>query len=76
MSEWQPIETAPRDEIVLLYGLTAGEISGVSDEPAICIGSRTGKGNYPGFEWACEGTDAYAVWAKPTHWMPLPGPPQ
>lgn len=76
--EWQPIETAPKDDTpVLLWGLFAGEISGISKAPGMEIGYYTGGGDYAsqGFLWATTGGDAYAVWCKPTHWMPLPAPP-
>lgn len=80
MSEWQPIESAPRDGTVIL--LCAGKA-----QP--CAGMWFDK---PGFEygrcWLCfdpEGVfagddelDAYMAsgWYNPTHWMPLPEPPQ
>jgi hypothetical protein len=58
--EWQPIETAPRDEVVLIhYGAPA---------PAVAVLSADGQWivHYP--HWA--------AWeAQPTHWMSLPPPP-
>ena len=73
--EWQPIETAPRDRPCIVFGLQAGEISGIASDPSVCIAEYTGRGDYPGFDWSlCDG-DAYAVWVKPSHWMPLPPPP-
>src|ERR1700761_7139543 len=76
LSRWQPIETAPRDGTeVLVYGLFAGEINGPCDKPEYGIACHTGgtpRTDYPGFDWYAVGGDAYAVWAKPTHWMPLP----
>lgn len=77
MSDWQPIETAPRDGIAILgYWEWAGEINGIDHDKEIAIifwsGGRT---DYPGFEWVVRGTDAYAAWLRPTHWMPLPPPP-
>jgi len=75
---WQPIETAPKDgQLLLLHGLAAGEISGISKTPAFDIGSYCGPGgDYSGFEWSSFCGDAYAVWLNPTHWMPLPTQPQ
>lgn len=73
---WQPIETAPKsDDIckpikVLVYGIRDGELSGWDDEPTVwkaywCDGS-----------WYVSGGDYYAAWVRsPTHWMPLPEPP-
>jgi len=79
MIEWQPIETAPKDgRVVLLFGIWAGEIHGEYDEPTIDIGSwGGGKSDYPGNDWWHLTTgDNYACWMRPTHWMPLPEPPQ
>lgn len=75
--EWQPIETAPRDGTHILgYGLWAGEINGPDDTPThAVIYHWHGGGDYEGFDWSVHGTDAYAAWMKPTHWMPLPDPP-
>lgn len=77
MSEgWKPIETAPRDQRdLLLWGQTAGEVGGINAGSAHVVGYFTGHGDYPGFHWRATETDAYAVWVKPTHWMPLPNPP-
>lgn len=81
MSEWQTIESAPRDgTCVLLYGYWAGEISGPTNNLSIDIGSwNGGKSDYDGFDWWYLSTgDAYACWMRATHWMqlpPLPIPP-
>ena len=81
MTEWQPIETAPKDKPILGYGIWQGEIFGVVSEPAIDIiqggpGQRTyhcvGEEGW----WECLTGDAYACWLKPTHWQPLPEPPK
>lgn len=79
MSGWRDIASAPRDGTeVLVYGLFAGEIHGPDDRPEFGIASYSnGRGDYSalGFTWDAVGGDAYAVWAKPTHWQPLPAPP-
>lgn len=77
MSEWQDISTAPMNAIpILVYGEWAGEINGIGDETCIMIAHYCGGAtDYPGFNWSVEGGDAYAAWAKPTHWMPLPEKP-
>lgn len=79
MLEWQPIESAPRDGThILLFGIWAGEISGVSKSPVIDIGIWTGgTSDFPGDDWWSLPTgDAYACWMRATHWMPLPKPPK
>lgn len=65
LPEWQPIETAPREETVLVaggdapYPVTACW-SGLSDE---C--------------WMVDGQeDVRTEIGWPTHWMPLPAPPK
>ena len=68
MSEWQPIETAPKDDTrILIY----------SDD-----GVDIGAFNifwYPGI-WLRDQTAEYdndaAPINNPTHWMPLPDPPK
>jgi hypothetical protein len=68
MSEWQPIETAPRDGTeFLLYApdsiINARHYLGVGQwaEP-------NGMGSIAGWFWP------YAI--RPSHWMPLPSPPK
>jgi len=56
--EWQPIETAPKNETILIaYGV---------DE----VGTGL---HWLGNEWDCDQEEGVVV---PTHWMPLPQPPQ
>ena len=68
MSEWQPIETAPRDGAPVLIA---------------CVGECGTKWMYVAWSkrsaWRfCERKDGsyYAVHDTPTHWMPLPEPPK
>lgn len=73
MSDWQPIETAPKDGRGLL----------LIDADAQTPEAGTGYWAY-GF-WTCvdptpgEGVDRETIqairWVKPTHWMPLPEAP-
>lgn len=65
--DWQPIETAPEMETVLLYA------------PGLV---HVGHFNTTNNKWWTytngEGTISEVnlnSWAKPTHWMPLPEPP-
>ena len=71
--EWQPIETAPRRRIVLFWG----ETYQLED------GKKNWKMETGSIQpWGEEGEDCY--WGSsrlkeydyfPTHWMPLPEPP-
>ncbi len=70
MSDWKPIETAPRDgKIILVWNHSYGHWI-ASFRPPLS--------NEPGFydhramwEWR----DSYGRFATPTHWMPLPQAP-
>lgn len=63
VTEWQPIETAPKDgREILLFARGNRDFIGVG---------QWAKGNLPetyGWFWS------FAI--RPTHWMPLPEPPQ
>lgn len=65
MSEWLPIESAPRDgtRIIVL------DISGL-----IAIARSTPCGRRHSDEWSADGR--IIMRPSPTHWMPLPTPPQ
>jgi len=64
MMEWQPINTAPLDTLVLLYlgdeGFAIGESWRTYDEQPY------------GLTWWVEERGRF----YPTHWMPLPEPPK
>ena len=73
MSEWQPIETAPRDGTqVLLWG---------SYNQSVCVGAWR-RGGWDAMHEGSRviesesdfGTD-YKKCDPPSHWMPLPEPP-
>jgi len=70
MSEWQPIETAPKDGTrILAFGQLGLES---------VVGIGTVKWEWPD-EWHCDPSEAseYSPEScKLTHWMPLPEPPQ
>lgn len=59
-TEWQLIETAPKDGQIILLGWTSG---------GIYVG-RFDK------EWRCWKEGNYAFCTTMTHWMPLPVPPR
>lgn len=70
MSEWMPIESAPKDGTeILVYcpGGSAGEV---------CVSAylpNTVRGSGFGSIHSCCG---YEIDVKPSHWMPLPEPPK
>lgn len=72
---WQPIETAPKDKAVLLYRPTALAWA------VVAVGKWTSQ-QYntrprPYWEmWMHIGSVAEARMWVPTHWMPLPEPPE
>jgi hypothetical protein len=78
VSGWQDIATAPRDGTdVLVWAQFAGEISGPHDNFEMGIAAYNfGTTDFAGYEWNALGGDAYAVWCRPTHWMPLPDAPR
>jgi len=67
MSEWQSIETAPKDGSAVL--LWCGE--GLLFEPFQCVGRFRREETWTGWVDVYEGVDL----TTPTHWMPLPAPP-
>lgn len=65
MSEWQPIETAPRDGTkVLVYSTVDGGNSSFFQH-----------GLWQGLPWRSPGNPDFEK-AKPSRWMPLPEPPK
>jgi len=70
VSEWQPIETAPKDGTRILLYQREGD--GMDDNRTVAEGAW---GEWlPGeYEWCMVQQDA---WTAPTHWMPLPEPPK
>ena len=66
-SQWQPIETAPRDEQILLYGHYWSDQQGMMQKPLIGMWNAN----------ACRWEAAWMCWfgVRPTHWMPLPQHP-
>lgn len=85
MSEWRPIETAPKDGRHILL-LQAGH---TDDYPTRVVNAFWGDkfagysadnpDNYAWLNWheGFEYTEGGVLWAtvEPTHWMPLPAPP-
>ena len=69
MSDWQPIETAPKDgeRILLAWGIDAIEIG---------WWKHNGRTQRSYFAIDHEMDDYELADDQPTHWMPLPLPPQ
>ena len=70
MSEWQPIETAPKNTFVLLACQ-----SGYTTTPYVFT---TGilRSDYHAGRWIDHANDDLLDWGmKPTHWRPLPEMP-
>jgi len=82
MTDWQPIEIAPKDGTkIILWGYWAGEIYGPRDEPKFLgVGHIRSDDTLDyedeGYLWTMDMNECYGRWAKPSHWMPLPEPPQ
>lgn len=83
MSEWQPIESAPKDGSYMLLYFPEGARSLREDydaqdwseyEPAMMLGFWSGD-NYPENEWTHDFYEGISFYGEPTHWMPLPTPP-
>lgn len=73
MMTWQPIETAPKDDSAILI---------FDPKQGICIATNDGEfmdeWYVDGYGLCYEGAGDYAGLrvAYPTHWMPLPTPPE
>ena len=70
-SPWRSVETAPKDRFVLLCGP-----SGYTTTPLVFT---TGimRSNYRAGSWIDHANDDLVDWGfEPTHWMPLPAPPE
>lgn len=71
MSQWQPIETAPKGAKQHSVLLACAN----SYVPIYCGRYRIGSLGEPQhmlIEWRCDSSGRFA---NPTHWMPLPPPP-
>lgn len=71
MSEWQPIETAPRDQYVLLFGRQLPHDMLRVEGDLILAGYWSDLDE----AWCCIGSLWNGPFYKPTHWRPLPEPP-
>jgi hypothetical protein len=83
MSEWQPIETAPRDgtEIIGIYFREWEGMSTTVYGPwTVAFRGKTWRSSWDGSEVISSesdfGTEYKEPDCDPTHWMPMPGPPK
>lgn len=65
MSEWQPIETAPKD---------GTEVLGYWPRAVACSPDAYDVVRWHGGEWR-DRFDDDSKFSAPSHWMPLPAPP-
>lgn len=64
MSEWQSIETAPKDgKPILIFAPDC------MDDSIYVVCYRYG-------HWEEAGGEGYSTYDRATHWMPLPDPPK
>lgn len=68
---WQPIETAPKDGVVFL-GYKKGKFGPLFGE---CYCTQREDGEVWTFRGSSGFSDIFPD-VKPTHWMPLPTPPE
>lgn len=84
MSEWQPIDTAPRDGTkILAWGPIGAMVHGnrvVSDPVAHVLLFKIAKGFDPAGDWWSPSLPTNEHFHQlahfPTHWIPIPSPPQ
>lgn len=76
MSEWQPIETAPRDGSFILAWIKDEDGGHVEQLRYDLSAERSASGEFGPFVWGTPLSEC-GVWARDivTHWMPLPSPP-
>ena len=68
MTGWQPIGTAPKDGAEILLYFPEGKIGSAKWRKGIFGGPK---------EWfSAEGSRLCLAYDPPTHWMPLPPPPE
>lgn len=78
MSEWKPIESAPRDGTeVIAYGTRRGDW-GYTEDSKEWTGVKWVAPSYnPNGRWEeTRAAPRYSNGFVPTHWMPLPPPPE
>lgn len=77
MSEWQPIETAPKDGTPILGGWVCEYPDGSKYMDGVIIMYEGGEGRVMQGAWAYMGIMVSLVREDdpPTHWLQIPAPP-
>ncbi|HAC01577.1 MAG TPA: hypothetical protein DCF67_08925 [Brevundimonas sp.] len=74
--EWRPIETAPRDAVIMLFGLLDPHPSDREAHAQLDRPKRfTGYWDEVDEAWCPVGSTWEGPWIIPTHWLPLPPAP-
>lgn len=78
MSDWQPIETAPEDEQILVWSPAESRWDNGMAAPVWTVVKSVMEDGEADFFIEHDGDGGYMSWqsAHPTHWMPLPDPPE
>lgn len=71
---WQPIETAPKMRTVLLFAITDTSIGNWKMATGCWCTGYENDAKHSAWEW--DGRHLRKHETQPTHWMPLPEPPQ
>jgi len=77
-AEWRPIETAPKDDSVLIAGGTFYEDASMHTTEWPFTGVTIARFDDRAGEWSAGYGKDYdqEYWHRPTHWRPLPSPPE
>lgn len=72
MRDWQPIDTAPKDKHILLFGMQRPMPQLYAKIPQVFSGYWDNIDE----AWCSDGSTWEGPFYDPTHWMPLPEPPK
>ena len=79
MSDWQDIETAPKDgRTILVAGGACWDTDETYPEPRAVQEAMTANWDAFRLRWdaGCSGSHGEVTVVEPTHWMPLPAAPE
>ena len=75
MTDWQPIETAPRDGTWVLLAGGSIEYGWDGDSAPAVVAGQCVRPDPECWQFAWYDGGYYGEYENPTHWMPLPEPP-